>query len=241
MEIIIAKDYETMSRAAADEISSCIKGLDRCVLGLATGSTPEGAYADLVDDFKAGDLSFGGVVTFNLDEYVGLDGAHDQSYRYFMDRHLFDHVDIDRSNTHVPSGTAQDIPRECMDYEVAIRDAGGIDLQLLGLGHNGHIGFNEPASDFPKATHEVELSESTINANSRLFASADDVPHKAITMGIGTIMAARKVLVIASGKDKAEIVARAFSGEVTPEVPASILQFHPNAVAIIDEEAAKCL
>lgn len=241
MEIIIAKDYETMSRAAADEISSCIKGLDRCVLGLATGSTPEGAYADLVDDFKAGDLSFGGVVTFNLDEYVGLDGAHDQSYRYFMDRHLFDHVDIDRSNTHVPSGTAQDIPRECMDYEAAIRDAGGIDLQLLGLGHNGHIGFNEPASDFPKATHEVELSESTINANSRLFASADDVPHKAITMGIGTIMAARKVLVIASGEDKAEIVARAFSGEVTPEVPASILQFHPNAVAIIDEEAAKCL
>lgn len=241
MDIIITKDYDAMSRAAADEIASCIKGLDRCVLGLATGSTPEGTYADLVEDFKSGDLSFADVVSFNLDEYVGLNGTHDQSYRYFMDRHLFNHVNIDKSKTHVPNGIAQDIAKECLDYEASIKDAGGIDLQLLGLGHNGHIGFNEPADDFPKSTHMVELSESTINANSRLFASVNDVPHEAITMGIGTIMAARKVLVIASGAGKAEIVARAFSGEVTPDVPASILQFHPNAVVIVDEEAAKCL
>ncbi len=241
MNVIITDSYKDMSRAGADMIAECVRRNPSCVLGLATGSTPIGLYRCLVDDFKGGRLSFADVTTFNLDEYVGLDGSHDQSYRYFMNHNLFDHVDIDKARTHVPSGTDADIARSAQAYDEAIEEAGGIDLQLLGLGHNGHIGFNEPCDHFPKGTHGVKLTESTISANSRLFDSPDEVPREAVTMGIGTIMAARKVLVVANGKDKAEIVAKAFLGDVTPEVPASILQFHPNATVIVDEEAGSRL
>lgn len=237
MELIIAADYDEMSRLAADKIAAQLKAKPDCVLGLATGSTPIGLYAQLVSDCKAGDISFADATTFNLDEYRGLAPDHNQSYRHFMQDNLFDHVDVDVARTHVPDGANPDAQAACDAYEAAIEEAGGIDLQLLGLGHNGHIGFNEPAPEFPKETHCVELTESTINANSRLFDSIDDVPREAYTMGIGTIMAAKEILVVANGSDKADIVRRAFFGPVTPEVPASILQFHPNVTVVVDKEA----
>ena len=200
--------------------------------GLATGSTPIGLYRCLVEDYEAGALSFKDVTSFNLDEYRGLDPQHDQSYRYFMEHNLFSHVDIDPARTHVPDGACPDAAAACAAYEQSIAEAGGLGLQLLGLGHNGHIGFNEPAPEFPKETHCVELTESTINANSRLFERREDVPTQAITMGIGTIMKAKKILLIA-GPDKAEIVEKACFGKVTPEVPASVLQLHPDVTVIL--------
>lgn len=241
MRFIIAKDYEEMSRAAADVIAAQVRENPACTLGLATGSTPEGLYACLAADCAAGALDFSQVESFNLDEYRGLDGDHEQSYRYFMDKHLFDRVNIDKARTHVPDGSNPDADAACAAYETSIARAGGIDLQLLGLGHNGHIGFNEPADVFPKATNCVDLTESTIRANSRLFDSADEVPRQAYTMGIGTIMRARKILVVAAGSDKAEIVRDAFTGDVTPRVPASILQFHPDVTVIVDAEAGALL
>ncbi len=237
MELVIAESTEDMSRRAADIIASYVKADPKCVLGLATGTTPIGLYADLVSDFKAKKISFADVTTFNLDEYRGLDPQHDQSYRYFMQKHLFDFVDVKPENTHVPDGANPDADAACESYEKMIDEAGGIDLQLLGLGPNGHIGFNEPCDEFPKATHRVDLTESTIQANSRLFDDIADVPREAYTMGIGTIMAARSVLLVAEGEHKAEIVKRAFFGPVTPQVPASILQFHPNATVIVDPAA----
>ena len=237
MELIIAADYDEMSRLAADKIAAQLKAKPDCVLGLATGSTPIGLYAQLVADCKAGDISFADATTFNLDEYRGLAPDHNQSYRYFMQDNLFDHVDVDVARTHVPDGANPDAQAACDAYEAAIEEAGGIDLQLLGLGPNGHIGFNEPEDEFPKATHCVDLTESTIQANSRLFDSINDVPRQAYTMGIGTIMAARSVLVVVEGAHKAEIVKQAFFGPVTPQVPASILQFHPNATVIVDPAA----
>ena len=242
MRLIVARNYDEMSRLAADEIASVISSESEPVLGLATGSSPIGTYRELVRLFDDGEISFKDVTTFNLDEYVGLDGSHVQSYRYFMNYNLFDHVDIDRSRTHVPSGVSDDVEYECSRYDLQIEEAGGIDIQLLGIGHNGHIGFNEPSDIFPKTTHEVKLAESTISANSRLFDSIEDVPRSAVTMGIGTIMAARKILLIANGSDKSYIVKKALFDDVTPEVPASILQFHPNVIVIADEEAAaKCI
>ena len=237
MKFIITEDYDAMSRAAANVISGYVTSHPGCVLGLATGSTPIGLYSCLVKDYEAGVLSFSDVTSFNLHEYRGLDPQHDQSYRYFMEHNLFSHVDIEAARTHVPDGACPDAEAACAAYEQAIAEAGGLGLQLLGLGHNGHIGFNEPAPDFPKYTHCVALTESTINANSRLFDSIDDVPREAYTMGIGTIMAAKEILVVASGADKADIVRRAFFGPVTPEVPASVLQFHPNVTVIVDKEA----
>lgn len=237
MEFIIAESTEDMSRQAADRIASYVDADPSCVLGLATGTTPIGLYACLVEDCAAGKISFADVTTFNLDEYRGLDPEHDQSYRYFMKKHLFDHVDIDQARTHVPEGANPDADAVCAAYEEAIEAAGGIDLQLLGLGHNGHIGFNEPCDHFPVDTHVVELTESTIQANSRLFDSVDEVPREAYTMGIGTIMRARRILVVASGEDKAQIVRDAFFGPVTPEVPASVLQLHPDVTVIVDAKA----
>ncbi len=237
MKFIIAEDYDAMSRAAANVIAGYVTSHPDCVLGLATGSTPIGLYGCLVKDYEAGVLSFKDVTSFNLDEYRGLDPQHNQSYRYFMEHNLFSHVDIEAARTHVPDGACPDAQAACAAYEQAIAEAGGLGLQLLGLGHNGHIGFNEPAPDFPKYTHCVTLTESTINANSRLFDSIDDVPREAYTMGIGTIMAAKEILVVASGADKADIVHRAFFGPVTPDVPASVLQFHPNVTVIVDKEA----
>ena len=237
MEIIITETYEEMSREAADVIAECIKEKPDCVLGLATGSTPIGLYAELVKDNQAGEISFKDVKTFNLDEYRGLDPKHHQSYRYFMQENLFDHVDVVAENTHVPNGFNSDAEAACSEYEESIEEAGGLDLQLLGLGHNGHIGFNEPADHFPLATNCVQLTESTIQANSRLFDSIDEVPREAYTMGIGTIMKAKKILVVANGEGKAEIVKKAFFGPIVPQVPASVLQLHPDVTVIVDEAA----
>ena len=239
MKFIVANSAEEMSRQAADVIAACVSEKPACVLGLATGTTPIGLYANLVQDCEQHKVSFAGVASFNLDEYRGLDPEHNQSYRYFMKKHLFDHVDIDQARTHVPEGSNPDADVVCAEYEATIAAAGGIDLQLLGLGPNGHIGFNEPEDTFPASTHCVDLAQSTIEANSRLFDSIDDVPRQAYTMGIGTIMAARAILVVVEGAHKAEIVKKAFFGPVTPQVPASILQFHPNVVVIVDAEAGK--
>lgn len=237
MKIVKTKDYNDMSRKAANIISAQIITKPDCVLGLATGSTPIGAYKQLVEWYEKGDLDFSEVKTVNLDEYKGLPRTNDQSYYYFMHENLFDKVNINPENTHLPDGTKEDAKAECEAYEALVESLGGTDLQLLGLGHNGHIGFNEPATEFPKTTHCVDLQESTIEANKRFFASADEVPRQAYTMGIGTIMQAKQILVVVSGEDKAEIVAKAFFGPVTPEVPASILQLHRNVTIVADEAA----
>ena len=241
MRIYEANDYQDMSRKAANILAAQIILKPDCVLGLATGSSPIGTYDQLVEGYNRGDLNFAEVKTVNLDEYIGLDHENDQSYYYFMHSHLFDRVNIDPANTNVPDGMAEDIDAECERYEKLIRSLGGVDIQLLGIGRNGHIGFNEPSDIFDKMTHCVDLTESTIEANKRFFASADDVPKQAVSMGIGTIMKAKKILLIASGEDKADAVAQAFFGPVTPEMPASILQFHSDVVVIADSAAlSKC-
>lgn len=237
MEIYCMKDYDEMSRKAAGIMAAQIIAKPDSVLGLATGSTPIGMYKALIKGYEQGDLDFSQIKSMNLDEYVGLAGTHDQSYRYFMQTNLFDHVNIDDANTNVPVGLAEDPAAECDRYNQVIREMGGIDIQVLGMGHNGHIGFNEPADHFPLETHVVDLQESTINANARFFASADEVPRQAMTMGIRNIMNAKKILVVVSGEDKADIVKKAFTGPVTPYVPASILQLHPNVVLVGDEAA----
>ena len=237
MKIYKAKDYKDMSRKAANIISAHVIMKPNCVLGLATGSTPIGTYDQLVEWYNKGDLDFSEVTTVNLDEYKGLPRTNDQSYYYFMHQHLFDRVNIDPERTNVPNGMEPDAEKECGRYEELIRSLGGVDLQLLGLGHNGHIGFNEPGEAFEKETHCVDLTESTIEANKRFFASADDVPKQAYTMGIKTIMQAKKILIVVNGENKADIVERAFFGPVTPEVPASILQLH-NDVTLVGDEAA---
>lgn len=237
MKIIRTKDYEEMSRKAANLISAQILLKPDCVLGLATGSTPIGIYDQLVEWYKKGDLDFSTVKTVNLDEYKGLTRDNEQSYYYFMHHHLFDRVNIDEENTHVPNGKVENGDEECLRYEALIKSMGGVDLQLLGLGRNGHIGFNEPAADFPKITHCVDLTESTIEANKRFFASADEVPRQAYTMGIGTIMKADKILVVANGENKADAVAAMVKGKINPEVPASILQLHNNVILVADEAA----
>lgn len=237
MQLIQAKDYDDMSRKAANIISAQVILKPNCVLGLATGSTPLGTYANLIDWYKKGDLDFSKVSSVNLDEYRGLPADNDQSYRYFMKTNLFDQVNIDQERTYVPNGMEPDSAKACRDHDEIIKKMGGIDLQLLGLGLNGHIGFNEPASEFPKGTHCVNLTQSTIEANSRFFASIDEVPTQAYTMGIQSIMLAKKILIIANGTNKAEIIAKAFLGPVTPEVPASILQMHPDVTLVADEAA----
>lgn len=237
MKIYVSDDYKDMSRKAANIVSAHVILNPSCVLGLATGSTPIGMYKQLIDWYNKGDLDFGQVKSVNLDEYVGLAPTHDQSYRYFMQHNLFDHVNIDPANTNVPNGLASDPEAECERYNQIIRSMGGIDVQVLGMGHNGHIGFNEPGHAFELETHVVNLTERTIEANARFFASKDEVPKRAITMGIKSIMQARQILVVVSGEDKAEIVKKAFYGPVVPEVPASILQMHPNVVLCGDKAA----
>ena len=237
MNIIRAKDYQDMSRKAANIISAQIIMKPDCVLGLATGSTPVGTYRQLIEWYEKGDLDFSRVSTVNLDEYRGLAHMDPQSYYYFMQENLFDHVNIDKAATHVPDGTNPDAADACAKHEQIIKSLGGIDLQLLGLGNNGHIGFNEPGAAFEKETHLVDLAESTIRANARFFTSIDEVPKQAYTMGIRTIMQAKKILVVVSGESKADIVSRAFFGPVTPEVPASILQMHPDVTVVCDEAA----
>ena len=241
MRIYRTKDYQEMSEAAADMIVDLVEEKPGCVLVLATGSTPEGLYAEIAKRHEAEGIDFSRVATFNLDEYRGLPADHEQSYHYFMQKHLFSKINVRPENTHVPNGANPDAQAACDAYEASILLAGGVDLQLLGLGHNGHIGFNEPCDHFPVRTHVVELTESTINANSRLFESIDQVPREAYTMGIGTIMKARAILVVASGVDKAQIVRDAFFGPVTPQVPASVLQLHPNVTVVVDAEAGSLL
>ena len=240
MRIYQAENYKAMSRRAANIISAQVIYKPNCVLGLATGGTPVGLYQQLVEWYKKGDLSFAETRSVNLDEYLGLSPHHEQSYRYFMQDNLFDHIDIHPENTHVLNGLAKDPNAECAAYNKLIAELGGIDLQLLGMGHNGHIGFNEPGEAFEKETHCVALTESTIEANKRFFEREEDVPRFAYTMGIRSIMQAHSILLVVSGQDKAEIVNRAFFGPVTPQVPASVLQLH-NHVTLVGDEAALSL
>ncbi len=235
--IYSAPDYQGMSRQAANILSAHVILKPNCVLGLATGSTPIGMYQQLIEWYKKGDLDFSQVHTVNLDEYRGLAPTHDQSYRWFMQHNLFDHVNVKPENTNVPNGLAEDAAAECARYDKVISDLGGIDIQVLGMGHNGHIGFNEPEDVFELGTHVVDLTATTIDANARFFASRDEVPRQALTMGVKAIMDARHILVVVSGADKADIVKTAFTGPVTPRVPASILQLHPN-VSLVGDEAA---
>ena len=237
MRIYACADYRAMSRRAASIIAAQVVLKPDCVLGLATGSTPVGAYEQLVKWYQQGDLSFAQTRSVNLDEYQGLAPTHGQSYRYFMQQNLFNHIDIVPENTHVLNGLAEDPAAECAAYDQMIRDLGGVDLQLLGMGHNGHIAFNEPGDDFGLGTHVVTLSERTIDANQRFFASRDDVPRHALSMGIKSIMSARRILIVVSGADKAEALCQAVSGPVTNQVPASVLQLHPDVTLVADEAA----
>ena len=237
MRVYLEADYAAMSRRAANLIAAEVIRWPNCVLGLATGSTPIGTYENLIVRNRAGDLSFREVRTVNLDEYKGLAPTHDQSYRYFMQTNLFDHIDILPENTNVPDGLAADADAECARYDALVASLGYADLQLLGLGRNGHIGFNEPDDHFTKETHVVDLTDSTIDANARFFATRDDVPRQALTMGVGCIMAARRVLLIASGADKADALYNAVCGPISPDCPASILQLHGDVVVVGDEAA----
>ena len=237
MKIYRAKDYNDMSRKAANIISAQIIMKPDCVLGLATGSTPIGVYRQLVEWYNKGDLDFSEVTTVNLDEYRGLPRDNEQSYYYFMNKNLFEKVNINKNRTFLPDGMDEDSELACQNYNNIIHSIGGVDLQLLGLGHNGHIGFNEPGIAFETETHCVTLSPRTIKANMRFFLSESDVPRQAYTMGIKTIMSAHKILVVVSGEDKAEIVKKAFFGPVTPQVPASILQLHNDVILAADEAA----
>ena len=237
MRIIKTKSYEEMSKKAANIIASVVTLKPDCMLGLATGSSPIGTYDELVKKYEAGDLDFSEVTTVNLDEYKGLPKENEQSYYYFMHEYLFDKVNINPEKTYLPDGTNLNSEEEAARYEALVQSLGTVDLQLLGLGHNGHIGFNEPAEVFVKQTHCVSLSEKTIQANQRFFESKEQVPKQAYTMGIGTIMSARKILIIISGEDKAEAVKKSFGEEISPHVPASILQLHHDVTVIADKAA----
>lgn len=241
MNIYKVKDYAELSSKAASIIASQLILKPDCVLGLATGSSPVGTYKKLIEWYQKGLVDFSKVTSVNLDEYKGLSPDNDQSYRYFMNTNLFNHVNIDKEKTYVPNGLEPDSQKACDQYNAIIERAGGIDLQLLGLGHNGHIGFNEPADHFPAVTHCVDLTESTIEANKRFFASEADVPRQAYTMGIQNIMSARRILVIVSGADKAEILKKVVNGPITPQVPASVLQLHGDVTIVADEAAAALL
>ncbi len=236
-KVFVCKNPEEVGALAADRFEALIQAKPACVIGLATGSTPLPLYRELIAREKAGRIDFSKVRSANLDEYKGLAPDHPQSYRKFMQDNLFDHISIKRENTFVPDGLAEDVDAMCKAYEENIEKMGGVDLQLLGIGHDGHIGFNEPCDHFPAMTHEVELTEMTRDANKRFFDSIDEVPTAAFTMGIGTVMAAKKIVMVVTGADKREILRKTFWGPVTPEVPASILQFHPDVTLICDEEA----
>ncbi|MFC0299964.1 glucosamine-6-phosphate deaminase [Virgibacillus soli] len=237
MQIIKVKDYEEMSKKASDILSDKLKGKPELVLGLATGSTPEGLYKLLIEQYKNNEISFKQAKTFNLDEYVGLDRQDSNSYYYYMNNQLFKHIDIPLEQTNIPNGIATDSDKECSDYEKLIKEQGGIDIQLLGMGLNGHIGFNEPGTPFTSRTHVVTLDESTRQANARFFDSLDDVPTNAITMGIETIMDSKEIVMLVSGEAKASTLQQVIQGEVTKDVPATILQRHPNVTIIADEAA----
>jgi glucosamine-6-phosphate deaminase len=241
MEVVIKQDYNEMSKLAAEMIAELVRSRPRCVLGLATGSTPVGTYKELIRMHKDEGLDFSKVTTFNLDEYVGLPPEHDQSYHYFMADNLFNHINVNKKNVHVPDGIAKDIPAFCRWYEEQIVKAGGIDIQLLGIGGNGHIAFNEPGSSLGSRTRTKTLDDRTIEDNARFFTSKEEVPRYAITMGIGTIMEARQLILLANKDNKADAIAKTVEGPITAMVPATIVQLHPKATIITDKAAASKL
>ncbi|MBQ5782980.1 MAG: glucosamine-6-phosphate deaminase [Oscillospiraceae bacterium] len=241
MRVIVTKNYEELGRVAANIIASQVTLKPDSVLGLATGSSPISTYQNLIKKYENGDLDFSKCHTANLDEYVGLTKDNDQSYAYFMYENLFRHINIDMANTNIPDGTNPDAEGECARYDAVVESLGGVDIQLLGIGHNGHVGFNEPADCFAKGTNMINLTQSTIDANTRFFAKKEDVPTKAYTMGIKTIMSAKKVLLVANGEGKAEIIYKMVAGDITPQVPASVLQLHNDTTVVVDEAAAKIL
>lgn len=237
MHIIKAENYKEMSELAASKIIEQVNKKSNSVLGLATGSTPEGLYKEVIQAYKDGNVSFKNVTSFNLDEYVGLKKDNDQSYYYYMHHLLFDHIDINSDQANLPNGDANDLQEECNRYEKAIQQAGGIDIQVLGIGLNGHIGFNEPGTLFSMQTHIVDLDESTRQANARFFNSIEDVPLQAITMGIDSIMQSKEIILLVSGSQKAEALDKLVNGPITEDFPASILQKHSNVTIIADREA----
>ncbi len=238
MKLMVMKNYDEISKACADMIAEVVKDYPEAILGLATGSTPIGTYKELIRQHKEENLDFSKVKSFNLDEYVGLDGNHPNSYRYFMDHELFNHINISKDNTQVPNGKAANLDQFCKEYDEKIDQSGGVDIQILGIGSNGHIAFNEPSSELSVGTFVVSLTESTIEDNKRFFDSIEDVPKKAITMGIGTIMKAKKIVLLASGKSKANAIKRIVEdGKLTTDIPASLLLLHPDVTFIVDEEA----
>ena len=241
VRLYIENSYEDMSARAADIICKELKSNPDGVYGFATGSTPIGLYGELIKKYRNNEIDFSNIISFNLDEYYPIKKNNDQSYYYFMKENLFNHINVQDKNINIPNGEAADPDKECICYEEKIKNAGGIDLQILGIGGNGHIGFNEPSNCFSRATNYVALTESTISANSRFFASMDDVPKHALTMGIKTIMLAGKILLVVNSEKKSEILKKSLFGDITPEVPASVLQLHPDVVVVIDKEAAKYL
>lgn len=241
MKLIVVNNYEELSKVAAKEFSKIIKEKENAVLGLATGGTPVGMYKELIKMYEKKELNFSKITTVNLDEYIGLNPEHNQSYRYFMNNNLFNHINIDKSNTFVPNGLAEDLEAQCKEYDQKIVELGGIDIQLLGVGNNGHIAFNEPNNELSSGTHIISLTDNTIEANARFFDNIDDVPRKAITMGVGGIMKAKKIILIASGESKAEAIKGIFSGKITTANPATMLQMHRDVTVIVDEAAAKLI
>lgn len=241
MKLIVVNNYEELSKVAAKEFSKIIKEKENVVLGLATGGSPVGMYKELIRMYEQKELNFSKITTVNLDEYIGLNPEHNQSYRYFMNNNLFNHINIDKSNTFVPNGLAEDLEAQCKEYDQKIAELGGIDIQLLGVGNNGHIAFNEPNNELSSGTHIISLTDNTIEANARFFDNIDDVPRKAITMGVGGIMKAKKIILIASGESKAEAIKGIFSGKITTANPATMLQMHRDVTVIVDEAAAKLI
>ncbi|MBR6602953.1 MAG: glucosamine-6-phosphate deaminase [Clostridia bacterium] len=237
MKTVICKTYEEISKAAAEEIASIVKENPKATLGLATGSTPVGMYRELINKYENGELDFSEVTTFNLDEYYPISKDNDQSYDYFMRKNLFDHINISQGKTNIPNGNAADPIAECEKYEKKIEENGAVDIQVLGIGQNGHIGFNEPGDYLHTVTHITDLTESTINANARFFESESDVPKKALTMGIGTILKAKKILLLANGRSKHEAISALLDDKITTAIPATLLKTHPNVILICDEEA----
>lgn len=241
MKIITMQNYQELSLKAADLVTAVVKANARAVIGLATGSTPEGMYKELIKRFKKGRLDFAQVVFFNVDEYLGLSPEHKQSYHYYMRTKFFDYINVRPENVHIPAGCCKDLERECEDYDRKIAAAGGLDLQILGLGPNGHIGFNEPASALLLHTHLAKLTPNTMETNSRFFVSKEEMPKMAITMGMGAIMAAKKIILLASGTNKAPVIKQMCAGKVTTAVPASLLQLHRDLTVVVDLEAASLL
>lgn len=240
MKLIVEKDYEAMSKKAADILVDEINNNKDIILGLATGSTPVGMYKEMITRYKNDEVDFSKVKSINLDEYVGLDESNPSSYRYFMNENLFNHINIDKTNTYVPDGKANDLEASTKSYDELIEDMGGVDIQILGIGTNGHIAFNEPAGELSVGTSVVDLTENTISDNARFFDTMDEVPKTAITMGIGSILKAKKIILLASGKNKKEIIKKLLESKtLSTQLPASFLLLHPDVTVIVDEAAYK--